>query len=111
MKLKDIYESSDNMMMLGDMKAVADKIAKAGNVTFKQKGASYEARTKGESKQQFGMRAIEGNKSLKAVAAEGNSEYDRWNVKTNSGIVHIYATYDGFVRVTHEDMDHGLVEA
>lgn len=111
MKVSHLLESSDKMMMLGDMKAVADKIAKAGNVKFKQKGASYEARLKGESKAEFGERAIEGNKELKAKGAEGNSEYDRWNVKTNSGTVHIYVTYDGFVRVVHEDSDDMMVEA
>lgn len=98
------------MMMLGDTKHVADKLAKAAGIKFKQQGAAFVAKLKGESKEEFGNRCVEGNKSLKAEAAEGNSEYDRWNVKVNSGIVHIYTTYDGEVRVVHEDNGHLMHE-
>jgi hypothetical protein len=103
MKINDLFESSDNMLMLGDTKRIADLLAKASNDKFKREGSSYKAKFS-ETKEQFSSLFIEKNKALKAIAAEGNSEYDRWNVKTNSGVVHILVYTQGIVCVTHEDL-------
>ncbi len=84
-----LNESAD----INDAKSIADKIAAEAGIKFKRNGEGWVAKFKGESKDEFGMRVIEGNKALKAEAAEGNSEYDRWNVK--SGVYTVYVIVYG----------------
>ena len=82
---------------------IVDELSKTGGIAFRRDGQTFEGCTKGESKEEFSKRVIEGNNALMAIAAEGNSEYDRWNVVTTSGIVCIYISHDGIVRITPED--------